>query len=124
MQSVRQLYATITYQRVYFLFSKPSAPITRSVRCYSNLEDEKESRIEKPSSSDSTEGKSSGKDPAHKEYRDLSGTLSDSKERQKYYSLKNYRQGPNTESGELASKDDKEGVSTHNKDIENRFEKG
>jgi hypothetical protein len=46
-----------------------------------------------------------------------------SKEHQKYYSLKNYREGPNTESGELASTRDQEGAKVHNKDIENRFGK-
>jgi hypothetical protein len=43
-----------------------------------------------------------------------------SKEHQKYYSLKNYRQGPNNESGELASTCGQGEVKVHNKDIENR----
>ncbi|KAK6811453.1 hypothetical protein RU639_012667 [Aspergillus parasiticus] len=42
---------------------------------------------------------------------------------QKYYSLKNYREGPNTESGGLGSTCDEEGVKAHNKDMKDRHDR-
>jgi hypothetical protein len=41
----------------------------------------------------------------------------------KYYSLKNYREGPNPESGELGKEYDSEDVKTHNRDVDDRHKK-
>lgn len=41
----------------------------------------------------------------------------------KYYSLKDYREGPNPESGELDKDYDSEGVRTHNRDVDDRHKK-
>ncbi|KAL4934198.1 uncharacterized protein BDV17DRAFT_248613 [Aspergillus undulatus] len=124
MPNLRQLYPTVTYLRVCFPFSKHRASIAQSVRRYSDFGEEKESGIQKPSSSDSAEGEKGGrKGQASKEHPESSTAINGSKEHEEYYSLKNYREGPNTESGELGSKHDKEGVDTHNKDIKNRLGK-
>jgi hypothetical protein len=46
----------------------------------------------------------------------------DSKGR-KYYSLKDYREGPNPDGGELGKDYDSEGVRTHNRDVDDRHKK-
>lgn len=37
-----------------------------------------------------------------------------------YYSLKNHREGPNTEGGEVDTQQNQKGVKMHNKDVESR----
>lgn len=61
MHNLRQLYPTVTYLRVYFPSSKHRASIAQSVRRYSDFGEEKESGIQKPSSSDSAEGEKGGR---------------------------------------------------------------
>lgn len=41
----------------------------------------------------------------------------------KYYSLKDYREGPNPESGELGKDYDSEDVRTHNRDVDDRHKR-
>ncbi|GFF63161.1 hypothetical protein IFM61392_03786 [Aspergillus lentulus] len=41
----------------------------------------------------------------------------------KYYSLKNYREGPNPESGELGKEYNSDDVRTHNRDVDDRHKK-
>jgi hypothetical protein len=49
-------------------------------------------------------------------------TAEPSTQRQKkhYYSLKNHREGPNTEGGEVDTQQNQKGVKAHNKDVESR----
>lgn len=39
-------------------------------------------------------------------------------QKKKYYSLKNHREGPNTESGEVDAQQNLKDVKAHNKDVE------
>lgn len=51
-----------------------------------------------------------------------STAIPDSERNQKkeYYSLKDYREGPNPESGEFESQQDHQEVKSHNEDVESR----
>lgn len=48
--------------------------------------------------------------------------VADLKKDKKYYTFKNYREGPNPESGELSKDYDSEEVKIHNKDVDYRHE--
>jgi hypothetical protein len=60
--------------------------------------------------------------PPDKESPSARPVAVDSKGRE-YHSLKEYREGPNPESGELGKEYNSEDVRTHNKDVDERHKK-
>ncbi|GLA58511.1 hypothetical protein AtubIFM54640_008613 [Aspergillus tubingensis] len=97
-------------------------PSYAAIRSYSRLRqsrDDEASRAEKEVNSNATEEIGKDKKVSSKTTK-VPETVKGDDKHQKYYSLKNYREGPNTESGEVDSRFEEEEVKTHNKDMRNR----
>ncbi|PKX93463.1 uncharacterized protein P174DRAFT_443337 [Aspergillus novofumigatus IBT 16806] len=60
--------------------------------------------------------------PPEKQSKSTRPVVVDSKGKE-YHSLKEYREGPNPESGELGKEYDSEDVRTHNRDVDDRHKK-
>ncbi|UDD63803.1 hypothetical protein AFCA_013358 [Aspergillus flavus] len=128
MHIIRRLYLTPRCRQIKSTSSNSSASITTSIHRYASSKDRTTQNGES-NSNDLVEDKviekdvkyqgSLSKNPSHQTSAEPKSTEG----QQKYYSLKNYREGPNTESGELGSKRDEEGVKAHNKDMKDRHDR-
>jgi hypothetical protein len=98
-----------------------TSPIYATTRSYSGLEqarDHDASRAENSKASDdAVEDKNVPSEP-----KKPLETGEDDDKHKKYYSLKNYREGPNTESGEVDTHSRDE-AKAHNKDMQSRHGK-
>ncbi|KAE8311111.1 hypothetical protein BDV41DRAFT_543017 [Aspergillus transmontanensis] len=131
MHIIRRLYVAPSCHQIKFTSSNSSGSITTPFYRYASSK-VKTPQDGKANSNGLVEDKITEKDVKNLEKTEsspespsdqTSAEPKSSEGHQKYYSLKNYREGPNTESGGLGSTCDEEGVKAHNKDMKDRHDR-
>jgi len=119
MQTTRRLHPTAKCFHIHCCPAQYSrTSVAEAARCYTNSKEQGRNEAKESSNHDVTDDdKTSGQDLQQKTER------STQSQEKKYYSLKNHRDGPNTESGEVDTQQNQEDVKIHNKDLESRHRK-